>query len=41
MNTGTELAIGAEFPFESRYIEIMGSQMHYVDEGQGGYGSSG
>ena len=35
MNTSTELAIGAEFPFESRYIEIMGSQMHYVDEGQG------
>ena len=35
MNTPAEPTIGAEFPFESRFIEILGSQMHYVDEGQG------
>lgn len=27
--------ISADFPFESKYVEIMGSKMHYVDEGLG------
>ncbi len=27
--------ISAEFPFESKYIEVHGSKMHYVDEGSG------
>ncbi len=27
--------ISAEFPFESKYVEIHGSKMHYVDEGSG------
>src|ERR671919_865025 len=25
----------AEFPFESNYLEVLGSQMHYIDEGEG------
>ena len=28
-------AISAEFPFESRYVEVHGSRMHYIDEGEG------
>jgi haloalkane dehalogenase len=28
-------AISADFPFESRYVEVLGSRMHYVDEGRG------
>lgn len=27
--------ISAAFPFESKYIEIHGSNMHYIDEGEG------
>ncbi len=27
--------ISAEFPFESHYVEVLGSRLHYVDEGQG------
>jgi len=27
--------ISAEFPFESKYVEVLESQMHYIDEGQG------
>ncbi|MFQ5349949.1 MAG: haloalkane dehalogenase [Thermoanaerobaculia bacterium] len=27
--------ISAAFPFESRYVEVLGSKMHYVDEGVG------
>jgi haloalkane dehalogenase len=27
--------ISADFPFESKYIEIHGSKMHYIDEGKG------
>ena len=27
--------ISADFPFESKYVEILGSRMHYVDEGEG------
>ncbi|MFT5680489.1 MAG: haloalkane dehalogenase [Myxococcota bacterium] len=35
--TVTALAahVPAEFPFESRYIEVLGSKMHYVEEGEG------
>lgn len=29
------LEISADFPFESRYIEVLGSTMHYVEEGEG------
>ena len=28
-------AISADFPFESRYVEVLGSRMHYIDEGEG------
>jgi len=31
----TSLEISAEFPFESKYVEVLGSQMHYIDEGEG------
>jgi len=27
--------ISAEFPFESHYVEVLGSKMHYIDEGEG------
>ncbi len=27
--------IATDFPFESKYVEILGSRMHYIDEGQG------
>ena len=28
-------AISAEFPYESRYVEVLGSRMHYVEAGEG------
>ena len=28
-------AISADFPYESRYVEVLGSRMHYVDEDDG------
>lgn len=31
----SETAISAGFPFESKYIEVHGSRMHYIDEGEG------
>lgn len=27
--------ISADFPFESKYLEVLGSKMHYIDIGQG------
>ena len=27
--------ISAEFPFESKYLEVKGSKIHYVEEGEG------
>jgi haloalkane dehalogenase len=27
--------ISADFPFESHYLEVLGSKMHYIDEGKG------
>ena len=27
--------ISAEFPFEPKYVEVLGSWMHYIDEGRG------
>jgi haloalkane dehalogenase len=27
--------ISADFPFESKYIDVHGSKMHYIDEGEG------
>jgi haloalkane dehalogenase len=27
--------ISAAFPFESKYIDVLGSKMHYIDEGEG------
>ncbi len=31
----TTKAISADFPFESKYVDIHGSKMHYIDEGDG------
>ena len=31
----TSLEISADFPFESKYVEVLGSKMHYIDEGEG------
>ena len=31
----TANTISASFPFESKYVEIHGSKMHYIDEGSG------
>ena len=28
-------SISAEFPFEPHYVEVLGSRLHYVDEGKG------
>lgn len=30
-----ETALSAAFPFESRYVEVEGVRMHYIDEGEG------
>lgn len=30
-----EASINAEFPFESRFVEVLGSTMHYVEQGEG------
>ncbi|HZC50370.1 MAG TPA: haloalkane dehalogenase [Nitrososphaeraceae archaeon] len=30
-----EQSISAKFPFESHYVEVLGSKMHYIDEGKG------
>ena len=27
--------ISADFPFQSKYVSVLGSKMHYVDEGSG------
>ncbi|UCE43109.1 MAG: haloalkane dehalogenase [Candidatus Aminicenantes bacterium] len=27
--------ISAEFPFESKFIDVLGTKMHYIDEGEG------
>jgi haloalkane dehalogenase len=29
------LAISSEFPFESRYTDDLGSQIHYIEQGTG------
>ncbi len=29
------MEISSEFPYESRFVEILGSQMHYVEKGEG------
>ncbi|MEX2367780.1 MAG: haloalkane dehalogenase [Pseudohongiellaceae bacterium] len=34
-NTINGETISADFPYQSRYIDVLGSSMHYVDEGQG------
>ena len=31
----TNKEISAEFPFESKYLEVKGSKIHYIDEGEG------
>ncbi len=31
----TQQEISAAFPFESRYVEVLGSRMHYVEDGSG------
>lgn len=30
-----KIAINTEFPFESKYIDVLSSKLHYVDEGEG------
>lgn len=35
MTTTTSSEISADFPFQSNYVEVKGSKMHYVDEGEG------
>jgi haloalkane dehalogenase len=30
-----EAGISAEYPFESRYVEVFGSRMHFIEEGTG------
>jgi haloalkane dehalogenase len=30
-----EQNISAKFPFESHYVDVLGSKMHYIDEGKG------
>ena len=27
--------ISADFPFESKYLDVLGSKIHYIDEGEG------
>lgn len=27
--------ISSEFPYESRFVDVQGSRMHYIDEGSG------
>ena len=29
------MTISAEYPFESRYVKVLGSKMHYIEEGEG------
>ena len=29
------MTISAEFPYESRFVEVLGSKMHYVEQGEG------
>jgi haloalkane dehalogenase len=31
----TKKEISAEFPFESKYLDVMGSKIHYIEEGEG------
>ena len=31
----TNETISSEYPFESKYIEVKGSKMHYIEEGEG------
>ncbi len=31
----TAEVISSGFPFESRYIEVEGSRIHYIEEGEG------
>ncbi|MFT7036781.1 MAG: haloalkane dehalogenase [Parvicella sp.] len=30
-----EKTISAEFPFELKYLEVKGSKIHYIEEGEG------
>ena len=32
---GQQLQISTDFPFQEHYVEVLGSRMHYIDEGQG------
>jgi haloalkane dehalogenase len=29
------MTISTEFPYESRYVDVLGSEMHYVEQGEG------
>ena len=35
-NMTQEQSISAAFPFESKYVEVLGLKLHYVEEGEGG-----
>jgi haloalkane dehalogenase len=35
MSIPFEQNISAKFPYESNYVEVLGSKMHYIDEGNG------
>jgi haloalkane dehalogenase len=35
LSTPYEQNINAKFPYESNYVEVLGSRMHYIDEGSG------
>ncbi|MBT5534294.1 haloalkane dehalogenase [Candidatus Poribacteria bacterium] len=33
--TAPAVTISAEFPYESKYVDVLGERMHYVEEGEG------
>ena len=35
MKTKNDKTISADFSFESKFLEIYGSKMHYIEEGEG------
>jgi pimeloyl-ACP methyl ester carboxylesterase len=35
MRREERMTISAEYPFESRYVEVLGSKIHYIEEGEG------
>ena len=29
------MTISADYPFESRYVDVLGATMHYIEQGEG------